>query len=262
MGCPTILAENLAKYFPPARAGWRALLQPFAKQTIPALAGISFSIERGESVAVVGANGAGKSTLLRLLATLLYPTAGNVKVCGLDVAKKAAVVRSKIGYDAGVEQGFYGRLTGRENLRLFATLNDLSLQQFAARLRRLSDLLELSPFLDQQARTSSTGMLQRLGLARALLHSPEVLLLDEPTRSLDSASAAAFRSHLKKELIGQDGATLLFASHAVREVEELADRIIVLHQGKLTMFDSPSALCAAARTEHLEDAIRVLTNTE
>ena len=262
MGCPAILAENLAKYFPPANSGWRALLQPFVKQTIPALTGISFSIERGESVALVGANGAGKSTLLRLLATLLYPTAGNVEVCGLNVATKAAAVRSKIGYDAGVEQGFYGRLTGRENLRLFAILNDLSLREFTARIRRLSDLLELSPFLDQQARTCSAGMLQRLGLARALLHSPEVLLLDEPTRSLDSSSAAAFRRYLKKEIIGQDGTTLLFASHAISEVEELADRIILLHKGKLTMFDSPSALCAAARTEHLEGAIRVLTKTE
>ena len=259
MGCPAILAENLAKYFPPAKSGWRALLQPFVQQTIPALAGISFSIERGESVALVGANGAGKSTLLRLFATLLYPTAGHAEICGADVSTKADVVRSKIGYDAGVEEGFYGRLTGRQNLRLFATLNDLSRQEFADRIRRLSGLLELSPFLDQQTRTCSTGMLQRLGLARALLHSPEVLLLDEPTRSLDSASAAAFRRYLKQEIIGHDGATLLFASHAISEVEELADRIILLHQGSLRMFGSPSVLCAVARTSHLEDAIRSLT---
>ena len=262
MGCPAILAEDLTKYFPPAKSGWRALLQPFVKQTIPALAGISFSIERGESVALVGANGAGKSTLLRLLATLLRPTAGHVRVCGIDVATRAAVVRRKIGYDAGVEQCFYGRLTGRQNLRLFATLNDLSRQEFAARLRRLSDLLELSPFLDRQTRTFSTGILQRLGLARALLHSPEVLLLDEPTRSLDAASAAALRGYLKEEIIGQNGATVLFASHAISEVEELADRIILLHQGSLRMFDSPGAVCAAARTQHLEDAVRSLTTAE
>ena len=258
MGCPAILAEDLAKYFPPAKSGWRALLQPFARQKIPALTGISFSIERGEAVALVGANGAGKSTLLRLLATLLHPTAGYAKVCGVDVATTPARVRGKIGYDAGVEQGFYGRLTGRENLRLFAMLNDLSRQEFAARISRLSALLELSPFLDQQTRTCSTGMLQRLGLARALLPSPEVLLLDEPTRSLDWASAAAFRLYLKKEIIRNDGATLLFASHSISEVEDLADRVILLHQGSIRMFDSPGALCAAARTSRLEEAIRAL----
>lgn len=258
MDCPAILAENLAKYFPPAKSGWRALIQPFARQRIPALSGTSFSIERGEAVALVGANGAGKSTLLRLLATLLHPTAGHARVCGMDVATKAAVVRSKIGYDAGVEQGFYGRLTGRENLRLFATLNDLSRREFADRVEHLSKLLELSPFLDQQARTCSTGMLQRLSLARALLHSPEVLLLDEPTRSLDSASAAAFRAYLKNEIINRKRATLLFASHSISEVEDLADRVILLHQGSIKMFDSPTALCAGTRTNRLEEAIRAL----
>ena len=235
------------------------MAHPFAKQTIPALTGISFSIERGESVALVGANGAGKSTLLRVFATLLHPTTGHAQVSGFDVAAKAVLVRTKIGYDAGVEQGFYGRLTGRQNLRLFATLNDLSRRQFADRIERLSELLELSLFLNQQTRTCSTGMLRRLSLTRALLHSPEVLLLDEPTRGLDSASAAAFRRYLKNEIIGRQRTTLLFASHDVSEVEEIADRIILLHQGKLRMFDSSRALCAAAQTNGLEEAIRALT---
>jgi ABC-type multidrug transport system ATPase subunit len=259
VGCPAILAENLAKYFPPAKSGWRALAQPFAKQRIRALAGISFSVQCGEAIALVGVNGAGKSTLLRLLATLLHPSSGHAQVCGVDVATKAALVRTKIGYDAGVEQSFYGRLTGRQNLRLFATLNGLSRQEFADRIERLSELLELSPFLDQQTRTCSTGMLRRLSLARALLHSPEVLLLDEPTRSLDSASAVAFRRYLKNEIIGRQRATLLFASHDISEVEELADRIILLHQGQLRMFGSPRALCAAAQNNGLEAAIRALT---
>lgn len=260
MGYPAILAEDLTKYFPPAKSGWRALVQPFARQTIPALAGINFCIERGESVALVGPNGAGKSTLLRLLATLLYPTAGHAKVCGVDVAAQAAIVRSKIGYDAGGEQGFYGRLTGHENLRLFATLNDLPSREFADGIRRLSDLLALSPFLEQQTRTCSTGMLQRLSLARALLHSPEILLLDEPTRSLDSASAAAFRNYLKHE-ISSRGTTLLFASHAIREVEYLANRVILLHHGNLRVFDSPGALCIATQTSHLEEAIQSFSSS-
>lgn len=260
MGCPAILAQNLAKYFPPAKPGWRALWQPFARQTVSALTEVNFCIERGESVALVGANGAGKSTLLRVLATLLYPTSGHAQICGMDVVTKAAFARGKIGYEAGGEQGFYGRLTGRENLRLFATLNDLPRREFADRIQLLSDLLELSLFLDQQTRTCSTGMLQRLGLARALLHSPEVLLLDEPTRSLDSASAAAFRSYLKNESTRR-GITVLFASHAISEVEYLADRVIVLHHGNLKAFDSPRTLCTATRTRHLEEAIRSFSSS-
>ena len=235
------------------------MMQPFARQTIPALAGITFCIERGESVALVGPNGAGKSTLLRLLATLLHPTAGYAKVCGADVVTNAAVVRRTIGFDAGIDQGFYGRLTGRENLSLFATLNDLRRREFVDRIERLSELLQLLPFLELQTRTCSTGMLQRLGLARALVHSPEVLLLDEPTRSLDSSSAAAFRRYLKNEIISRGGATLLFASHTISEVEELADRVILLHQGSIRMFASPSALCAAAHARRLEEAVRTLT---
>lgn len=256
MASPAILAENLDKHFPPAESGWRAALQPFTRQTVPALRGVSFCVERGESVALVGANGAGKSTLLRLLATLLHPTRGRAKICGADVVENPAAVRVKIGYGAGIEQGFYGRLTGRENLRLFAALNNLSRADSHSRIQQLSDLLELHDFLDRQTRTCSTGMLQRLGLARALLHSPQVLLLDEPTRSLDSVSAAAFRRYLKSEAIGRLGAALLFASHTIGEVEEIADRIILLSEGSVSFFGTPAALCSATRHERLEDAIK------
>lgn len=259
MARPAIFVEKLEKYFPPAYSGWRALLQPFARQTMRALADVSFSVECGEAVALVGGNGAGKSTLLRVLATLLFPTSGRAEVSGADIVRNPAEVRSKIGYDAGIEEGFYGRLTGRENLRLFAALNNLSTSDASAKIRHLSDLLDLHEFLDRQTRTCSTGMLQRLGLARALLHSPAVLLLDEPTRSLDSLAASDFRRFLRGEILGRYGTTLLFASHTLSEVEELSDRVILLHEGQIKAAGTTKNLCTMTGTQRLDDAIKALT---
>jgi ABC-2 type transport system ATP-binding protein len=253
-----ILVEELEKYFPPAHSGWRALLNPIPRPTLRALAGISFSVETGNALALVGENGAGKSTLLRVLATLLLPTRGRAEICGADVARDSAAARRHIGYDTGVEEGFYGRLTGRENLRLFAALNNLSGVQVAQRICELSDLLGLHESLERQARTYSSGMLQRLSLARALVHSPSVLLLDEPTRSLDPLAATDFRRFLKTEILGHRGTTLLFASHSLAEVEELSDRVILLDHGQIRANDTAKNLCLATKTTHLEDAVRVL----
>lgn len=257
MSQPAIAVEALQKYFAPAYSGWRALLNPFAKQTVRALGGISFSVQSGEAVALMGENGAGKSTLLRILATVLLPSSGRIEIGGEDVVRNAAAARRHIGYDTGVEEGFYGRLTGRDNLALFATLNNLSGTQTASRIADLTRLLRLDS-LDRQARTYSTGMLQRLGLARALIHTPSILLLDEPTRSLDPLAAADFRRFLKTEILGRYGATLLFASHSVAEVEELSDRVLVLDRGEVRALDTAANLCYSTRTPHLEDAIRSL----
>jgi ABC-type multidrug transport system ATPase subunit len=117
---PALGVENLEKYFPPAASGWRALLHPVSRLTVPALRGISFDVEHGEVLALVGANGAGKSTLLRILTTLLLPTRGHAQVCGFDVAKDPAKVRLQIGYHTGADACFYARLSARENLNLFA----------------------------------------------------------------------------------------------------------------------------------------------
>lgn len=254
-----IIVDRLEKYFPPARSGWRAWLQPFTRPTLCALAGVSFFAEEGEAIALVGENGAGKSTLLRVLATLLLPTRGHVEVCGADVIHNSATVRNQIGYDTGIEEGFYSRLTGRENLRLFATLNNLSPGQIAKRILELSELLGLQESIDRQTRTYSTGMLQRLGLARALVHSPSVLLLDEPTRSLDPLAAADFRSFMKSEILHRNGKTLLFASHSLAEVEELSSRVIVLDRGQIRATGTVRDLCLQTKTERLEDAVRILT---
>lgn len=259
MSAPAIAVENLEKYFPPALSGWRALLHPVARATQCALAGVSFAVQPGEAVAVVGHNGAGKSTLLRILATLIVPTRGRAALGGFDVEREGLSARRQLGYHTGGDEGFYARLSGRENLTFFAAMNNMIGPSVRERIHYVANLMGVAGDLDRQVRTLSTGMTHRLGLARALLHGPAVLLLDEPTRSLDPLAAADFRRLLKDDLVRRRGTTLLFASHALSEVDEIADRIVLLDHGKLVACESPRGLRASTGAPTLETAIARLT---
>jgi ABC-type multidrug transport system ATPase subunit len=254
-----ISIDSLEKSFPPVRSGWRAYIQAFSASTVPALRGISFRVNAGEAVALLGTNGAGKTTLLRILATLLLPTSGSARVAGFDPAGEPAAVRRHLGYHAGSDLGFYPRLTARENLRFFGRLNHLSDSYLKTRITAAAEQFEVSDFLDRQVRTLSSGTIQRLSLLRALLHQPDVLLLDEPTRSLDPLAAADFRRFLKSEILARRGTSLLFASHTLSEIEFLADRIALLDDGRLIAFDSAAGLKSRAGATSLEEAFSRLT---
>lgn len=254
-----ITIDALEKSFPPAHSGWRAFLQPFAAPTSPALRGISFEVHEGEAVALLGANGAGKTTLLRILATLLLPTRGAAILAGHDAVRHPRAVRRNLGYHAGSDRGFYSRLTGRENLRFFGRLNHLQDSFLKTRISALAEQFGLGAALDRQLRSLSSGTIQRLSLLRAILHQPKVLLLDEPTRSLDALAAADFRRFLKSEVLSANGTSLLFASHTLPEIEMLADRVAILHQGALLALDTPAALKARFATSSLEEVFSRLT---
>jgi ABC-type multidrug transport system ATPase subunit len=251
--------ENVEKYFPAAHSGWRGFVQPVTRLTIPALRGISFAVKKGETLAVVGANGAGKSTLLRILTTLLIPTRGHAQVCGFDVAGAAAKVRLQIGYHTGGDACFYSRLTARENLMLFAALNNLSARDASRRIAELTEPFHLGDLLERQVRALSTGNIHRLGLARAMMHRPSVLILDEPTRSLDPLAAADFRRFLLREIVGAHGTTLIFASHTLAEVEQLAGKIAVLDGGNLLANDTLAGIKNATGASTLEESLEILT---
>jgi ABC-2 type transport system ATP-binding protein len=254
-----ITIDSLEKSFPRARSGWSAFLQPFATPSLMALRGISLQVKPGEAVALLGTNGAGKSTLLRILATLLLPSRGRAVIAGFDSARDPAAVRRHLGYHAGSDLGFYARLTGGENLRFFGRLNHLSDSFLGSRIHLLAERFELGSALDRQVRTLSSGTIQRLSLYRALLHQPKVLLLDEPTRSLDALAAADFRHFLKAEVIQQQGSALLFASHTLSEIELLADRVAILKEGELVAIDTPAGLKAKSGATSLEGAFSALT---
>jgi ABC-type multidrug transport system ATPase subunit len=254
-----IRVENLEKFFSPSRSGWRALLQPFEKPTVAALAGISLEVRPGEAVALLGANGAGKSTFLRILATLLLPTRGRASIAGHDAVLDPRAVRRQLGYHAGSDQGFYTRLTGRENLQFFGRLNHLSSRAITEQIAQLSQQFDFAQALDRQVRTLSSGTVQRLSLARSLLHRPAVLLLDEPTRSLDAIAAAEFRRFLKDEILRRGDTSLLFASHTLSEIEALADRIAVIDAGRLLLCDTLSTLKRKTSATSLEEAFLCMT---
>ncbi len=254
-----ISLDSVGKSFPEAYSGWRALLQPFATPSVKALQGISLEVKPGEAVALLGTNGAGKSTLLRIIATLLLPSAGKASVAGYDAVREPAAVRRQLGYHAGSDLGFYARLTGEENLRFFGRLNHLSEALLRSRIHSLCERFALEDALKRQVRTLSAGTIQRLSLVRAVLHEPKVLLLDEPTRSLDALGAADFRRYLKREVLRQLGTALLFASHTLPEIEFLADRVAVLKEGTLVAIDTPAGLKSKAGAATLEEAFSLLT---
>src|SRR4029077_17944001 len=218
-------------------------------------------VRTGEAVALLGTNGAGKSTLLRLLATLLLPTSGRAAVAGYDIFQDARAVRRSLGYHAGSDQGFYPRLTGRQNLLFFGQLNHLTRAEAQRRIAELGEKFHLAEALDQQVRTLSSGTTQRLSLARALLHAPTVLLLDEPTRSLDAIAASEFRRFLSTKVLRGAKTSLLFASHALSEIEQLAHRVAVIHQGQLAAFDTIAGLLHRTKTTNLEQAFLQLTGS-
>jgi ABC-type multidrug transport system ATPase subunit len=251
--------ENVEKYFPPAASGWRALLHPISRLTVPALRGISLEVKQGEVLALVGANGAGKSTLLRILTTLLIPTRGRAQVHGFDVAREPAKVRLQIGYHTGGDACFYSRLSARENLVLFAGLNNISEAEASKRIAEITGPFGLGELLDRQVRTLSTGNVHRLGLARAMLHRPSMLILDEPTRSLDPLAAAEFRRFLLRDIVGAHGTTMIFASHTLAEVEQLAGRVAVLDNGLMLACDTLAGLKSATGAETLEESLEILT---
>ncbi|MDQ7819681.1 MAG: ABC transporter ATP-binding protein [Armatimonadota bacterium] len=219
-------------------------LRPAAPQTIAAVEDATFQVRRGELLSLLGPNGAGKTTLLRVLATLLAPTAGTARVWGYDVATAGAQVRRHIGVVLGGARAVYGRLSGRENLEYAAALHGLPRPRARERIAFLLDLVGLAPRADDLVERYSTGMRQRLALARALVHDPPVLLLDEPTAGLDPAGARVVRDLIGR-LCRQEGKTVLLATHQMDEADRLSDRVGILDRGRLAALDSPAALKSA-----------------
>jgi ABC-2 type transport system ATP-binding protein len=258
-GAGQLLVEDVEKYFPVPQTGVRAFLNPFAPLTHPALLGVSFQIAAGEVACLIGANGSGKSTLIRIVATLLVPTRGRVIVAGHEVQREASKVRAQLGFHSATDGGFYSRLTARENLNFFAAMNNLFATEAVHRVDELTQLMGMREFIDSQVRTLSTGQVHRLALARAMIHRPSVLLLDEPTRSLDPIAAGEFRRFLKSQLVDRYGTTVLFASHTLAEVEQLADQVILLDKGRLVACDSPRGLLRSTGSAMLQEALERLT---
>ncbi|MFL5913671.1 MAG: ABC transporter ATP-binding protein [Gaiellaceae bacterium] len=214
----------------------RALGKSFGD--VRALDGLDLTVARGEVVALLGRNGAGKTTLMRILGTTLRSDEGEASVGGFDVRREGIAVRRAVGLVLGDERSLYWRLTGRHNLEFFAELHGVRGARCRERVGALLDEVGLDGAADRAVSGYSSGMRMRLALARALVAEPQVLLLDEPTRSLDPVATVEFRAMLR-EIVARRGASVLIATHDLREPAGVDGRVCLLSRGRIAVELAP-----------------------
>jgi ABC-2 type transport system ATP-binding protein len=220
----------------------RKIFRRQAKSPVEALRDVSFELYEGEIFGLIGPNGAGKTTLTKVIATLVQPTSGSVTVKDFDSVRHEEQVRRQVGLATAEERSFYWRLTAGQNLQFFARLHGLSDQESRRRIKELLELFELESVSERRFGELSTGNKQRLAVARSLLSRPPVLLLDEPTRSLDPLAAARMRTFINSLSAASPPVSVLLTSHNLLEIEELCERIAVIHRGRIRALDKPSNL--------------------
>jgi sodium transport system ATP-binding protein len=232
---PTLVAEGLVKRF----------------GTVAAVDGVSLSVSAGEVVGLLGPNGASKTTTLRMLAGILTPDAGCVFVGGLDIHDRPLDAKRRLGFLSGDTQ-LYQRLTTREVLRYFGRLYGMADALIDARTARLVAELEMGEFADRPCGTLSSGQKQRANIARAFLHEPDLLILDEPTVALDVISGQFIVESIRRQR--DEGRAVLFSTHIMSEAEYLCDRILLLHRGHIIDEGVLDDLLARSGCRNLTDA--------
>ena len=237
-----IVAEQLRKTFPGRGKD---------KTPVVAVDDVGFTAHDGQITGLLGPNGAGKTTTMRMLYTLMQPEAGRVLVDGIDVGRDAEAVRRSLGVlpDA---RGVYKRLTARENIAYFGELHGLSSKQIAERTKALSDALDMGDILDRQTEGFSQGQRTKTAIARALVHDPRNVILDEPTNGLDVMTTRAMRGFLRQ--LREEGRCVIFSSHIMQEVAALCDRIVIIAKGTVVAAGTADELRARFGETNLEDA--------
>lgn len=227
---------DLTKTFEPPR-GWRRLAK---RQGTTAVRDVSLTVQSGELFGLLGPNGAGKTTLVKMLCTLILPTSGTATIAGFPLADSGQI-REHVGLAVTDERSFYWRLTARQNLQFFATLYGLRGQEAQDRIQTVLESVNLEEFSERPFSNYSSGMKQRLAIARSLLHLPQILFLDEPSRSLDPV--ATIRLHnLILDLMDRHTMTIFLITHDLLEAEKLCDRVAVMHEGRIQVIGRPSEL--------------------
>ncbi|HEY3315063.1 MAG TPA: ATP-binding cassette domain-containing protein [Bacillota bacterium] len=217
-------------------------------KNLTAVAKIDFTAKPGEIFGLLGENGAGKTTTLRLLASILTPTSGDAIVNGFSVVRQPEKVRATIGFVAS-DAGLYDRLTARENVAYFGRLHGLSRQALEGRIADIFSWLDMNEYADRRVGKFSKGMKQKVCIARALIHDPPVMLLDEPTAGLDVTAIHAVDEFILRAK--REGKTIIFSSHIMSEVEKLCDRVAIIHRGAIIASGTMDDL--AANRERFED---------
>ena len=192
---------------------------------------VTFQVKPGEIVGLLGENGAGKTTTLRMISTMLKISSGEAIVNGYLASKEPIKVRKEIGILFGGDVGLYDRLTARENIKYFANLYGIDNKSADERINELSKRFEMDEFIDKKVAKFSRGMKQKVSIARSIVHSPNVMLFDEPSTGLDVTAARTVHEFILK--CKEEGKTILFSSHSMAEVEKLCDRVVIINKGKL-----------------------------
>ena len=218
---------------------------------VNAVDGVSFTAHDGEITGLLGPNGAGKTTTLRMLYTLMKPEGGSITIDGLDAAREPEAVRRALGVlpDA---RGVYKRLTARENIAYFGELHRMSKGDIARRTQLLSAALDMDDILDRQTEGFSQGQRTKTAIARALVHDPKNVILDEPTNGLDVMTTRAMRGFLQQ--LRREGRCVIFSSHIMQEVAALCDRIVIIAKGRVVASGTADELRAQTGEANLEDA--------
>ena len=221
---------------------FRATIGTFRRHTkeVVAVEDVSFDVRAGELFGLLGPNGAGKTTMVKMLTTLLIPTGGSAHILGYDVVREASAIRPLIGFIFGGERGLYWRLSAKDNLRYFADLYHVDPDVARRRIAELFELVDLAGREDEKVEGYSRGMRQRLHVARALLHDPQVLFLDEPTMGLDPVGARGLRQVIKNMVAEEK--TVFLTTHYMFEADELCQRVGVINHGRIVALDTPERL--------------------
>lgn len=233
---------QLTKRFASTNSFWKMFQGAGQWDGTTAVNGVSLTIEDGEVFGLLGLNGAGKTTFIKMLATLLVPTSGDGLIFGKSLVNQPHEVRKQIGLVTPDERSFYWRLTGRQNLNFVAGVYNLPRRESSQRIADLAESLELTPYMDTPFSHYSTGMRQKLAIARGLLMNPRLLFMDEPTKGLDPIASAEFLELIGQRVIPQYKITVLITTHILREAEVLCDRVGIMHRGNIIACDSPSRL--------------------
>lgn len=228
--------------------------------TVHAVQGVGFTAPDGQITGLLGPNGAGKTTTLRMLYTLMQPDSGSIEVDGFSASADSAAVRMRLGVlpDA---RGVYKRLTARENIAYFGRLHGMSEALIAERTERLVAALGMAEFIDRQCEGFSQGQRTKTAIARALVHDPKNVILDEPTNGLDVMTTRALREFLLQ--LKAEGRCVIFSSHIMQEVAALCDRIVVIAHGKVMANGTPDEIRAQTGETNLEEAfVKVIGSEE
>lgn len=229
---------NLTKRFRQPKRYCDLFLHPFRRDEITVLEDINIQVNKGELFGLLGPNGAGKTTLIKILCTLILPSAGTALVNGHDIKRDGKAIRKSIGYVISEDRSFYWRLTGRQNLRFFAELNNFSRSEADQRIKELVELTGLRDEADKIFKNYSSGMKQRLAIARGLLTNPEILFLDEPTKSLDPIAAHDVKMFIRNRMVGEEKKKVVLATNNMQEAEELCDRVAIIHHRRVKVCET------------------------